>query len=102
MDLIPVTKDGEYLEINPVAVPETLALGWVICDKQEPASPKRLAIAEIREALTEKGVAFDVSAKRADLLTLLEQAEAPQAEVAAVVAPAAAPVATDFVEAAAP
>ncbi len=78
MDLIPVTKDGEYIEVNPVALAETLALGWVQCEKQADASPKRMTVAEVREALTEKGIPFDLNGRKADLVALLDSAvEAP-------------------------
>lgn len=71
MDLIPVTKDGEYIEVNPAALAETLALGWTVCDKQEPPSPKLMTIAEVRDALTAAGIPFDLNGKKADLIALL-------------------------------
>jgi hypothetical protein len=104
MDLVPVTRNGDYMEINPVAVNEHLALGWVICDPQPIASVKRMSIAEIREALTAKGINFDVSLGKVKLQSLLDAADvasdaAPVDAIAVTPAQEQAP-ATDFKEAA--
>lgn len=90
MELIPVTLNGDYMEINPVAVNEHLALGWVVCEKQSPASDKRMSIGEIRDALTAKGVVFDLTLGKVKLQTMLDAAETPVQEG----------VAADFKEAA--
>lgn len=36
-DLIAVSKDGEYLEVNRVALLQHKHLGWRECEKREPA-----------------------------------------------------------------
>ena len=85
MDLIPVTLNGDYLEVNPISLDEHIALGWTVCEKQADASPKRMSVAEVRDALSAKGIAFDVSLKKADLIALLDSVSES-------------PAATDFVE----
>lgn len=34
--LIPVTKGGEYIEVHPDTLASHEALGWVVCERQEP------------------------------------------------------------------
>jgi len=48
--LIPVAKDGEYLEVHPTALAQHKQLGWRECEKRdiEPAGPTR---AELDSAL---------------------------------------------------
>ena len=72
-ELVPMTLDGEYIEVNQAALQEHKNLGWRECEKQEQESNKRLSIAEIRDVLTEKGVSFDLSAKKTELQSLLDQ-----------------------------
>lgn len=79
-DLIPVTKHGEYIEVHPVALAQHEALGWVKCARQEPADDepdgtKKATVAELREALTAKGIAIPEGAKKADLQALLDAAQ---------------------------
>lgn len=35
--LIPVAKDGEYLEVHPTTLKAHQSLGWVECERQEAA-----------------------------------------------------------------
>lgn len=72
-ELVPMTLDGEYIEVNQASLQEHKNLGWRECEKQEQESNKRLSIAEIRDVLTEKGVSFDLSAKKTELQSLLDQ-----------------------------
>jgi hypothetical protein len=44
MELIAVSKDGEYLEVHPTALAQHKALGWKECQKQEPTSDDALAV----------------------------------------------------------
>lgn len=79
-ELIPVTKHGEYLEVHPVALAQHEALGWVKCARQEPADDesdgaKKATVAELREALTAKGIAIPDGAKKAELQALLDAAQ---------------------------
>ncbi|WP_422846872.1 HeH/LEM domain-containing protein [Acidovorax sp. M14] len=79
-ELIPVTKHGEYLEVHPVALAQHEALGWVKCARQEsaddePDGAKKATVAELREALTAKGIAIPDGAKKAELQALLDAAQ---------------------------
>lgn len=78
-DLIPVTKHGEYLEVHPVALAQHEALGWVKCARQErddeTDGTKKATVAELREALTAKGIAIPEGAKKAELQALLDAAQ---------------------------
>lgn len=35
MELIPVSKNGEYMEVHPTALGQHKNLGWQECEKQE-------------------------------------------------------------------
>lgn len=35
MELIPVSKNGEYIEVHPIALAQHKNLGWQECEKQE-------------------------------------------------------------------
>lgn len=79
-ELIPVTKHGEYLEVHPVALAQHEAIGWVKCARQEPADhepegAKKATVAELREALTAKGIEIPEGAKKAELQALMDGAE---------------------------
>lgn len=83
-ELIPVQKDGEYLEVHPTALNAHKVLGWRPCERREDAAPKtegdkKLGIAELRAALKEKGIAFVDDAKKADLQALLDAAPKTEA-----------------------
>ena len=77
IELIPVTKDGEYIEVNPATLAEHKALGWVHCARQEPAdnepdgAKKAPTVPEIKATLEAAGVTVPDSAKKADLVALL-------------------------------
>ena len=49
-NLIAVSKDGEYIEVQQDALAQHIALGWAECEKQEsaeePKTRKRKASAE--------------------------------------------------------
>lgn len=79
IELIPVTKDGEYIEVNPATLAEHKALGWVQCARQErddePDGAKKATVAELREALTAKGIAIPDGAKKPELQALLDAAQ---------------------------
>lgn len=79
MELTPVTKSGEYLEVHPATLADHKRCGWTECAKREPLETeeegaKRATVAELREALTAKGIAIPEGAKKADLQALLEAA----------------------------
>lgn len=38
MELIPVIKDGQYLEVHPTTLKAHKAIGFVECDRQEPVA----------------------------------------------------------------
>lgn len=77
IELIPVTKDGEYIEVNPATLAEHKALGWVQCARQEPAddepdgAKKAPTVPEIKATLEAAGVTVPDGAKKADLVALL-------------------------------
>lgn len=77
IELIPVTKDGEYIEVNPAILAEHKALGWVQCARQELAdhepdgAKKAATVPEIKAALEAAGVPVPEGAKKADLQALL-------------------------------
>lgn len=49
-NLIPVSKDGDYLEVHRDALAQHIALGWAECEKQEAAEkPKRKRKASAEE-----------------------------------------------------
>lgn len=78
MDLIPVSRGIEYLEVHPVALAQHKEFGWAECERRaaesesEPPEGGKLSISEIREALTAKGVDFDPKAGKAELRALLD------------------------------
>lgn len=77
-NLIPVSKGADYLEVHPNAVDEHRRLGWAQCAARYPGpadsqgDDKKLSVADIRAALTERGIEFDPGAKKADLQALLD------------------------------
>lgn len=83
MELIPVSKAGEYIEVHPATLAEHKQLGWVECEKREPepeaptehsstGKAVKLSVEELRTVLTEAGVDFDPKAKKADLQALFD------------------------------
>lgn len=80
VQLIPVSKAGEYLEVHPTALAQHKALGWAECAKQEPAKEEGgkpsdgLKVEELKAALEAKGIAIPEGAKKPDLQALLDAA----------------------------
>jgi len=80
VDLIPVEKSGEYIEVHPTALQQHKQLGWRECAKQEPAKEEGgnpsggLSVGELRAALEAKGIEIPEGAKKADLKALLDAA----------------------------
>ena len=70
-----MTKDGQQAEVaNNQSVEIMQGLGWTLveADDKDPQDPKKLGIAELREALTAKGIAFPEGAKKAELQALFD------------------------------
>jgi|GEM_PF-2667887 len=71
IELTPVTKDGEYIEVNPATLAEHKALGWVQCARQEPSdnepdgAKKAPTVPEIKATLEGAGVTVPDGAKKA-------------------------------------
>jgi hypothetical protein len=78
VELIPVAKHGEYLEVHPSALAQHKALGWIECARREPVEEegevKSMTAAELKEALIAKGIEFKGNASKADLQALLDGA----------------------------
>lgn len=80
IQLIPVSKAGEYIEVHPTALAAHKSLGWVECERQEQASEQDVAeavsrsvgVAAMRAALTEKGIQFRPDASKAEIRELYE------------------------------
>lgn len=74
MELIAVSKAGEYLEIHPSTLAAHQAAGWAQCDKQaapaEPATAEPATAAELKSILTDAGVKFDARWSRDKLAAL--------------------------------
>jgi hypothetical protein len=78
--LIPVAKGADYLEVHPATLADHQRVGWAVCEKREQEDPegaKKATIAELREALTAKGIEIPEGAKKADLQALLDAANKP-------------------------
>ena len=79
MELIPVSLNGVYSEVHPTALANHKSLGWRECEKQEqpehPEGAKKASVAELREALTAKGIEIPEGAKKAELQALLDGAK---------------------------
>lgn len=43
MELIPVSKAGEYIEVHPATLAEHKQLGWAECEKREPTKADKPA-----------------------------------------------------------
>ena len=91
MNLIPVAKGGEYLEVHPTTLAAHRQLGWRECEKREPPAESpvnttdsngdgKLTAAELKAELTAKGIAFKGNTSKAELQALLEAAEKPAGE----------------------
>lgn len=78
IELTPVARGAEYLEVHPSALANHQELGWSVCERREVAAPdeaKPLTVAELREELTARAIEFDPAAKKADLQALLDAAD---------------------------
>ncbi len=51
MELIPVTKGGEYLEVHPTTLADHKRCGWLECAKREPEAPSGPPRAKLDQAL---------------------------------------------------
>lgn len=76
VELIPVAKGGEYLEVHSSTLADHQRLGWAPCARQEPAdepdgAKKAATVHEIKAALEAAGVPVPEGAKKADLQALL-------------------------------
>ena len=84
MELIRVSKQGEYLEVHLTALAAHKALGWKECAKQESAqepaqdSEKVMSKADLQATLDEKGIAYKPAASKADLQALLNAEQIAQ------------------------
>lgn len=71
MQLIPVTKDGEYLEVHPVALVAHKALGWAECERvADIKADGKVTAAELKAALSDAGVNFDARLGKDKLVAL--------------------------------
>lgn len=81
IELIPVTKGGEYLEVHPTALADHQRCGWAQCARQEAADAPdtngdgKVTAAELKAALTAAGVPFKSNASKGDLVALLNAFE---------------------------
>ena len=76
MELIPVSKDGEYIEIHPATLADHKRIGWLECERQA-AQPDtngdgKVTAAELRAALTAAGVPFKSNASKPELQALVD------------------------------
>ncbi len=76
VELIPVAKSGEYLEVHPSTLADHQRLGWAPCARKEPAdepdgAKKALTVPEIKVSLEAAGVPVPDGAKKAELQALL-------------------------------
>lgn len=83
IELIPVSKGADYLEVHPTTLAGHKAVGWAECEKRETKEESTgkpsdgLKVEEIKAALAEKGIAIpDGVTLKADLAKLLDEAPA--------------------------
>ncbi len=79
VELVPVSKGVEYLEVHPSTLQAHVAMGWLQCQRREssegePDGAKKASVVELRAALDAKGIAIPDGAKKADLQALLDGA----------------------------
>lgn len=86
--LIAVDKNGQTIAVHPSALLAHLALGWretgeTVAPAQPASDPATdtttdtngngyMSVAEIRDALDERGIVYDPKARRPELLALLK------------------------------
>lgn len=44
IELVPVSKGAEYLEVHPTTLANHKALGWAECEKREVEEPEQKAV----------------------------------------------------------
>lgn len=76
MELVSVSKDGEYLEVHPSTLVQHKELGWRGCEKQDlPGGAEgdllTLTKTELQTTLDGKGIVYKPSASKAELTALL-------------------------------
>jgi hypothetical protein len=76
VELIAVAKGADYLEVHPTTLAGHKAVGWVECERREPAVDEKKAqwtVGEIKAALADKNIAIpDGVTLKADLQALLD------------------------------
>lgn len=76
MELIPVSKDGDYIEIHPATLADHKRMGWLECERQATQADTngdgKVTAAELRAALTAAGVPFKSNASKPELQALVD------------------------------
>lgn len=80
LQLVPVEKNGEYIEVHPDILKQHQELGWKVCARRAPKEEQKpdytkLNVDQMKEKLTALKIEFAADAKKEDLLKLLESAE---------------------------
>lgn len=74
MELIPVSKDGDYIEIHPATLADHKRMGWRECERKATQADingdGKVTAAELRAALTAAGVPFKSNASKAELQSI--------------------------------
>ncbi len=79
VELVPVSKGADYLEVHPDTLTAHKALGWQQCQRREPPADDGkqsggLKVEELKTALAAKGIEIPDGAKKSDLQALLDKA----------------------------
>lgn len=79
MELVPVQKDGDYLEVHPTCLADHKRLGWKDCAKREAEpeaelSSEGMTAKEMKAALDELGISYKTNSSKAELQELLDNA----------------------------
>jgi len=79
IELIPVFKGDDYLEVHPTTLGNHIAIGWRQCpvremEKASNNAAEGMTVAELKAALATKGIAIPDGAKKPELQTLLDGA----------------------------
>ena len=76
MELIPVSKDGDYIEIHPATLADHKRMGWRECERKavqaDTNGDGKVTAAELRAALTAAGVPFKSNASKPELQALVD------------------------------
>lgn len=71
-----IEKKGERLVVNQSTLSEHQSLGWIVLGEVETEKAKedlsKLKTDELKTKLTEKGIPFNLSAKKDELIALLQ------------------------------